>query len=135
MPGYFRLSLRDNCVPIHFGKSLQTCLPRLLQIAALLLTLIATSQFARADDSADAREKADKAFQKSDFASAIGYYTITVSLDPHDASAFFSRGASYANMASFLLRLPISAPRSSSSRANGTTIIPAAAPMKQRQVW
>ena len=75
---------------------------RLLGIALLLACI---SGLARADDATDARAKADKAFQKGDFAAAIGFYTITVSLDPHDAAAFFSRGASYANMGQFPLAI------------------------------
>jgi tetratricopeptide (TPR) repeat protein len=79
-----------------------------MSIRAKIILLIALSilpKLTLADDAADAREKADKAFQKSDFAAAIGFYTITISLNSHDASALFSRGASYANMGQFPLAI------------------------------
>jgi tetratricopeptide (TPR) repeat protein len=78
---------------------------RVAHFFRIILLLALGLNLALADDSSEAREKADKAFQKGDFAAAIGFYTITVSLNPHDASAFYSRGASYANMGQFPLAI------------------------------
>ena len=74
-------------------------------LSIIFLIVLAVGSRVLADDSADARAKADKAFAKGDFAAAIGFYTITISLTPHDASALYSRGASYASMGQFPLAI------------------------------
>jgi tetratricopeptide (TPR) repeat protein len=70
----------------------------MIRIGFLLLLLVLP---ARADDDGQARDKADAAFAKGDFMSAVGYYTLTIGLSPHDSQAFFSRGSCYANLGHF----------------------------------